>query len=249
MSATFSADKPRPQPLAALLAQKVLGFFFIYLGISNLRHSADFLIFVQGQLHLTNPTLSNLFAYTAPWMEVCYGLLLLSGRAPQAAAVIARWWLGCVFIYMGLNKALPHPEHFLQLVDQYHMVRSTWMLNAIAAALPWFEVFCGLLLLFGIAVRGSALMLIAMLVPFTAIVFKRALEISADKGLPFCAVKFDCGCGGGEVLICHKLVENTLLLLLSGWLLSGAASRFCLCFSVFREKAQTAEQPEPVMPA
>ena len=80
---------------------------------------------------------------------------------------------------MGLNKALPHPEYFLKLVREYHMVGSTWLLNSIAAALPWFEVFCGLLLLFGVAVRGSALMLIAMLVPFTAIVFKRALEIAA----------------------------------------------------------------------
>ena len=250
MSAALSADKLRPQPLAALLAQRVLGAFFIYLGIINLRHPADFLTFVQGQLHLTNPTLSSLFAYTAPWLEVFYGLLLLSGRARQAVALIARWWLGCVFIYMGLNKALPNPYHFLQLVDQYQMVSSTWLLNSIAAALPWFEVFCGLLLLFGIAVRGSALMLIAMLVPFTAIVFRRALEIAAadpeHKG--FCAVKFDCGCGGGEVLICHKLVENTVLLLLSAWLLTGAGRQLCLCFSLFREKDKAAGQPEPVMP-
>ena len=81
---------------------------------------------------------------------------------------------------MGLNKALPHPEYFLKLVRQYDMVTSPLLLNSIGAALPWFEVFCGLLLLFGVAVRGSALMLVAMLVPFTLIVLKRALAIAAD---------------------------------------------------------------------
>ena len=94
---------------------------------------------------------------TAPWLEVLYGLLLLTGIARDAAAVLARWWLGCVFIYMGLNKALPHPEYFLKLVRQYDMVTSPLLLNSIGAALPWFEVFCGLLLLVGVAVRGSAL--------------------------------------------------------------------------------------------
>jgi hypothetical protein len=129
------------------------------------------------------------------------------------------------------------------------MVDTFWLLNSIAATLPWFEVFCGLLLLFGIAVRGSALVLIAMLVPFTAIVFKRALEIAAANHQVFCAVKFDCGCGMGEVFICHKLVENTVLFLLSAWLLTGAGRQFCLCFSLFRERDQAAGQPEPVMPA
>ena len=249
MSTPLLPGQRRPQDIAALLARWVLGLLFIYLGLSNFFHAAEFLKFVQEQLRVTDPLLSSLFANSAPWLEVLYGLLLLSGLAREAAALLARWWLGCVFIYMGLNKALPHPEYFLKLVRQYDMVTSSWLLNSIAAALPWFEVFCGLLLLLGVAVRGSALMLIAMLVPFTVIVFKRALALAAVSGIPFCAVKFDCGCGGGEVLICHKLVENTLLLLLSGWLLTGAASRLCLCFTLFREKAQTPEQPERVMPA
>ena len=59
-------------------------------------------------------------------------------------------------------------------------------------------------------------------------------------------MKFDCGCGMGEVFICHKLVENTVLLLLSAWLLAGGGRQLCLCFSLFREKVRAAEQPEPV---
>src|SRR5437773_12324453 len=84
----------------------------------------------------------------------------------DVVAVLARWFLGGTFIYMGLVKAL-NPKEFLELVHQYQMVSAPFVLNSIAAALPWFEVFCGLLLLVGVAVRGTALMLLLMLVPFT----------------------------------------------------------------------------------
>jgi uncharacterized membrane protein YphA (DoxX/SURF4 family) len=227
----------------------VLAGFFIYLGVTKLRHAGEFLTFVQTQLHVSDPTLASVFAGSAPWLEIAYGLLLVSGRAPQTAALIARWWLAVVFIFMGLNKAVPDPQYFLKLVRQYHMVDTHWLLNSIAAALPWFEVFCGLLLLFGVAVRGTALMLIVMLLVFSPIVVKRALEIAADGHLAFCAVKFDCGCGMGELFICHKLVENTVLLLLSAWLLLGSGTRLCLLFSVLRDKARPAKQPEPALAA
>ncbi len=147
------------------------------------------------------------------------------------AAVLARWLLGGLFIYMGLNKAL-HPVDFLKLVRQYEMVSDPFLLNAIAAALPWFEVFCGVLLLAGVAVRGAALMLVAMLVPFTLIVLKRALALHHTLAIPFCAVKFDCGCGTGEVLICRKLVENSVLTLLSCWLLAARGHWLCVRHSL-----------------
>ena len=238
MSTMPLSGKRRLVDIVALLTRWLLGGLFIYLGLSKVLHAADFLKFVREQLMVTSPLLSSFLAATAPWLEVLYGLLLLTGIAREATAVLARWWLGCVFIYMGLNKALPHPEYFLKLVRQYDMVTSPWLLNSIGAALPWFEVFCGLLLLFGVAVRGSALMLVAMLVPFTIVVLKRALAIAAVSGIPFCAVKFDCGCGAGEILICHKLVENTVLLLLSAWLLAGRGWPLCLRFSLFRQKEQ-----------
>ena len=89
--------------------------------------------------------------------------------------------------------------------------------------------------------RGAALNIVAMLVFFTPLVLKRALEIAAtpafvDKHLGFCAVKFDCGCGMGEVFICPKLVENTVLLLLCVWLLTGRGRQLCLWFSPGRKK-------------
>ena len=133
-------------------------------------------------------------------------------------SLLARWILGAAFVYMGLSKAL-NPVDFLKLVQQYGIVENFLLLNAIAVILPWFEVFCGFLLLAGFAVRGTALVLIMMLVAFTWLVFDRALELATIKNIPFCLVKFDCGCGGGEVVICYKLIENSCLILLSACLL------------------------------
>jgi uncharacterized membrane protein YphA (DoxX/SURF4 family) len=154
-------------------------------------------------------------------------------RAFELLAVGGRWFMGGLFVYMGCNKAL-HPEVFLKLVDQYQLVKAPLLLNSIAAALPWFEVICGLLLLAGVAVRGTAVLLIAMLVPFTLAVMARAISIAGAKGLALCAVKFDCGCGMGEVFACRKVVENCLLLLIAGWLLTGRGRAFALRFNLFR---------------
>jgi len=148
-------------------------------------------------------------------------------------SVVSRWLLGALFIYMGLSKAL-HPEEFLKLVRQYEMVNNPVLLNSIAAALPWFEIFCGLLLVAGIAVRGSALMLLVMLIPFSIIVLKHALDLASAQGLPLCAIKFDCGCGTGEVFACHKLAQNCVLILLSGWLWMGSGRKFCLRFTLIQ---------------
>ena len=138
-------------------------------------------------------------------------------KTGEVAALLARWLLGCLFIYMGLNKAL-HPVEFLKLVRQYNVTDQYFVLNFIASTLPWFEVFCGLLLVLGISVRSVALLLVVMLIPFTLLILRRALAIHGAQHIPFCAIKFDCGCGAGEVLICRKLAENTILTALATWL-------------------------------
>jgi len=85
---------------------------------------------------------------------------------------------------MGLQKAMD-PVTFLKLVRQYEFVENPLLLNTIASTLPWFEIFCGLMLLAGVAVRGAAINLIAMLVPFSLLVLRRALAIAATQGTPF----------------------------------------------------------------
>ena len=160
------------------------------------------------------------------------GSLPIRFGARDFMSIAARWVLGGLFIYMGLSKAL-HPVEFLKLVRQYDLLHNHLLLNLVASTLPWFEVFCGLLLLLGVAVRGAAVMLVAMLIPFTGAVLMRALAIHGAGGLPFCAIKFDCGCGAGEVFICRKLAENVLLTILSVALIFWQSRRLCLRHALF----------------
>jgi uncharacterized membrane protein YphA (DoxX/SURF4 family) len=155
-------------------------------------------------------------------------------RVAEVFAVLARWFLGGMFLYMGFSKVL-HPVEFLKLVRQYDLLHHHLLLNFVASTLPWFEIFCGLLLLLGVAVRGAAVMLVAMLVPFTLAVLSRALEIHGAGNIAFCAIKFDCGCGAGEVFICRKLTENILLIGLSAALIFWRTHRLCLRNSFFRK--------------
>jgi uncharacterized membrane protein YphA (DoxX/SURF4 family) len=141
-----------------------------------------------------------------------------------ASALAARWIVGAAYVYMGGVKAL-HPVDFLKLVRQYDVFHHAAVLNALAAWLPWFEIACGIFLLTGLAVRGAALVSLALLIPFTAAVLHRALALKAALAIPFCLVKFDCGCGAGEEFICRKLVENVLLIALSAWLLARGDRR------------------------
>jgi uncharacterized membrane protein YphA (DoxX/SURF4 family) len=145
--------------------------------------------------------------------------------------VLSRWLLGTVFLYLGLTKAL-HPVEFLKLVRLYDLTQDALVLNSLAALLPWFEIFCGLLLLAGVAVRGTALALTLVLVTFTLLVLHRALQLQAALHIPFCAVKFDCGCGTGVEFICRKLSGNFLLITLSAWLLAGRGRQLCLRYSL-----------------
>jgi uncharacterized membrane protein YphA (DoxX/SURF4 family) len=125
--------------------------------------------------------------------------------------------LGAFLIQMGLVKALD-PADFLKLLREYHLLASPWPLNAIAALLPWFEIFCGLLLVVGIVVRGAALIVTTLFLAFSLAILHRALELQATLDLPFCAIRFDCGCGAGEILVCAKLLENLTWFALASWL-------------------------------
>jgi uncharacterized membrane protein YphA (DoxX/SURF4 family) len=153
--------------------------------------------------------------------------------AVDVVAILVRLGLGIVFVYMGVQKVL-HPVEFLKLVKQYDLVTAPPWLNLIAAMLPWFEIICGLLLIAGVAVRGVSLNLLLMLIPFTIIIFRRALDISKTANLAFTSVKFDCGCGSGEVVIWQKLLQNIALILHAIWLLTRKQARFSLRYRLVK---------------
>lgn len=142
---------------------------------------------------------------------------------------VARLVLGGMFIYMGWKKAWA-PEIFLKHIRLYDMIPDSayLLLNTIAVTLPWVEILCGVLLLAGVFIRGSALALLVMLVGFSIAIYLRARGIMAAQGIGLCDVAFDCGCGTGVEKMCVKLPENMLLMLLSVLAMLSRSRRFCL---------------------
>jgi uncharacterized membrane protein YphA (DoxX/SURF4 family) len=156
--------------------------------------------------------------------------------------LLARLLLGGVFIVLGALK-VADPVGFLKAVRQFGVVADTdpMLLNAVAAFLPWVEIWCGLLLALGIGVRGTALTLLVMLLAFTPAIASRGLDLHRAQGVPFCEIAFDCGCGTGVVNVCSKLAQNAGLIVLALVALLARSQRFCLRADVFaRRQASSA---------
>lgn len=143
--------------------------------------------------------------------------------------LVARLILGGVFVWLGVNK-VADPIGFLKLIREYALIPADmpWLLNGMAVAFPWLEIWCGSLLLLGIAVRGVGASMLLLLGVFSTAILLRALDIHAAGGQAFCAIKFDCGCGTGEEYVCSKLPQNLALMLLAALTIWSHSRRFCL---------------------
>ncbi len=116
----------------------------------------------------------------------------------------ARLILGVVFIYASLEK-IQNPAGFAQAIYNYRMLPEG-LINVMAIILPWLELVCGTLVIVGVFVRGSALLIGAMLAIFIV-----ALSSALMRGLDI-----SCGCftlEGGRGIAGKTLVEDVLLLL------------------------------------
>jgi uncharacterized membrane protein YphA (DoxX/SURF4 family) len=125
-------------------------------------------------------------------------------RPRDWVSLLARLLLGGVFVALAVLKIV-EPVGFLKAVRQFGVVAQTdpTLLNAVAAWLPWLELWCGLLLLLGVGVRGAALLVLAMLLVFTPAIASRGLELQRAEG------------GTGVVNVCSKLAQNTGLIVLA----------------------------------
>lgn len=143
--------------------------------------------------------------------------------------LLARAVLGLTFIYMGGHK-LGDPIDFLKLVRQYQMLPETppIFLNSTAIVLPWLEMVSGVALLVGLRQRGAAACIAIMLGVFTPAILLRALRMLSEGGGSFFEIKFDCGCGSGEVYAWKKLLSNSGLLALAVVAAASRSTRWCL---------------------
>lgn len=156
--------------------------------------------------------------------------------------LLARLGVGGMFAYLALMKILD-PIEFLKLTRQYGVLPTSppIFLNLTAVVVPWVEMVCALALLLGLGRRGAALLISVMLVFFTPMLVWHAwgLYTAADSRFAtFCAVRFDCGCGTGEVYICRKLAENLALQVGALIALLSVSERLCLSAWIRRRMAK-----------
>jgi putative oxidoreductase len=138
--------------------------------------------------------------------------------------------LAAVFIYAAAQK-IGKPLAFADEIRMYRILDIGPMLYIMAIALPWIELFCGLSLITGLLVRGSALILFALNAVFLVAVSIRTVAIMGEEGIGFMSVYFDCGCGFGATYAWKKLLEDTLFLIFSLVILLKPDYRFVLKIS------------------
>ena len=157
-----------------------------------------------------------------------------SERIPGARAwiynpyllLVFRLFLAAIFIYAAVQK-IGKPLAFADEIHSYSIVDYGAPLYAMAIVLPWLELLCGLSLVAGVFVRGSALILLVLNAMFLVVIAKRTVGI-VHGGTPFFEVYFDCGCGFGATYAWKKLLEDAVYFGLSAILLFAPMHRFTL---------------------
>ena len=164
--------------------------------------------------------------------------------ATHLPMIAARLVLGNLFILYGFHK-IGDPVDFLKLIKEYELLplEPPEYMNLAAVITPWLEVICGNLLLAGLWIRGAAFTILAMLVVFTTAIVIRAMGVYAAGGVDLCDIKFDCGCGGGEIIICKKVLMNSALIALSVVALLSRSRK--LAIDTLPEPANVNPTPEP----
>ncbi len=163
----------------------------------------------------------------------------------------ARLFVGAMFAYLAIMKLLD-PFEFLKQLRLYEMFpeHPPYLINVIAVVVPWLEMLCALGLLLGVLRKGAAVLITGMLLFFAPILLIRAWGLYTAPGADFasfCDVRFDCGCGTGEVYICSKMVENTLLLIGAVIVLFSRSRWLCLdaVFDRWLGRPRAAGDPAP----
>lgn len=140
----------------------------------------------------------------------------------------ARLLLGAVFVFASIDK-IADPNAFAISISYYRLVGEPLTL-LIATILPWVELLAGLFLLFGIMIRGSSLLIVLMLVIFTAGVIS---GIARDLDIA-------CGCFSRDPYVDRigwkKVMENVGLMILALIALMSQSRRFTVAEPLFSRR-------------
>lgn len=96
--------------------------------------------------------------------------------------LLIRVLLGILFLWASWEKIL-HPEGFAVAVRNYALLPEV-LIHPVALLLPWVEAFCGVMLITGRLVKGSA-----FIVDILMVIFILAFIINLYRG-----VDISCGC-------------------------------------------------------
>ena len=143
-----------------------------------------------------------------------------------AALLVLRLFLAAVFIYAAVQK-IGKPLLFADEIRAYGVFSLGPLVYVTAIVLPWLELLCGLSLVSGVLLRGSALALAVLNAVFIAVISYRAAVI-VRGGTPFLDVYFDCGCGFGPTYAWKKLIEDAVYLVASLVVLTAPVHRFVI---------------------
>jgi len=128
------------------------------------------------------------------------------GRGSDLLSLAARLIVGGVLCYAGFLKAVAPSAEFAAAIEAYHLF-PTYMLDPIAFALPWIEMWIGIFLVAGFLVRPAAAAASALFVLFLGVVgsaLARGIDLSS------------CGCFGTDLFSPrHTLIMDAGLLLIS----------------------------------
>lgn len=161
-------------------------------------------------------------------------------RAPETGSGEIRNWffnpylmlvfrliLAGVFIYAALQK-IDKPLMFADEMRMYGVLDRGVVLYIMAIVLPWIELLCGISMITGIFLRGSAFILVLFNAIFLVVVSFRTISIMNTEGTPFMDIFFDCGCGFGVTYAWKKLIEDTFFFIMALALFLAPAYLFVL---------------------
>lgn len=129
-------------------------------------------------------------------------------QTKRLGGLVCRIVLGFVFIYAGIGKIV-EPNVFAKEIMNYRLLPEI-IAKATAITLPWFELFIGFLLLFGVRTKTASILSSGLLIIFTLSVLSAII-----RGL-----NINCGCFSQhiEYVGWKKIVENLALILISIYL-------------------------------
>lgn len=128
-------------------------------------------------------------------------------RVKDILGLLARLAVGGMFVYAGVIKLLAPAEEFAYAIETYKVTGAQLSLWA-AYALPWLELYSGLLLLCGIFTRLNAALCGGLLIFFEALLAQARL-----RGLPVTS----CGCfgSGSSNSLEYEFFQNLIFLALA----------------------------------